>query len=218
MAKQQLTILLAEDHALVRAGIRSLLNELEGTEVVGEASTGKEAIELADKHKPDIILMDVAMPELNGLEATAHITKDFEKIKVIILSMYATEEYVLQALRAGASGYLLKNADVEELQQAISTVAKGEIYLSHAISKQVASYIRRAVGETSPLDRLTARQREILQLIAEGYTARNIAAKLHISIKTVDTHRANLMKRIDLQNIPALVRFAIRMGIITPED
>lgn len=217
MTEVPLRIVLADDHTLVRAGIRSLIDDIKGVTVVGEAIDGHQALKLVKKLRPDIVLMDIAMPEMNGLEATAHITKEYEGLRVIILSMYATEEYVLQALRAGASGYLLKNADAAELEKAIDMVARGLTYLDHSISEHVASYIRRAGCETSPLDRLTQRQREILKLIAEGYTNRNIAAKLNISTKTVDTHRANLMKQIDVHDIPALVRFAIRLGIITPE-
>lgn len=211
-----LRILVAEDHAIVREGICSLLKDIHGVEVIGEAADGIEAIRMAAELKPDIILMDIAMPELNGLEATVRILKEFEDIRIIMLSMYATEEYVLQALRAGASGYLLKNARGAELEEAIRTVASGSTYLSSKIANYVAEYIKNPEGE-SPLERLTSRQREILQLIAEGYTTRNIAAKLHISMKTVETHRANLMKQIDVHDIPALVRFAIRTGLITPE-
>lgn len=218
MAEQNLRFIIAEDHTLVREGFRSLLGDIEGVEVVAEAGDGRLAVELAEKHKPDMMLMDIAMPEMNGLEATAHLTKELPGIKVIILSMYATEEYVLQALRAGASAYLLKNADGSELEKAIRMVQRGETYLSQAISEHVASYIRRAGTETSPLERLTLRQREILQLIAEGYSTRNIASKLHLSEKTVETHRANLMKTLEIYDIPSLVRFAIRTGIITADQ
>jgi DNA-binding NarL/FixJ family response regulator len=218
MTEQQLKVIIAEDHTLVREGFRSLLNDIDGVEVVAEAGDGRTALELTNKHKPDLILMDIAMPEMNGLEATAHVTKEFPDIHVIILSMYSTEEYVLQALRAGASAYLLKNADGTELETAIRAVQRGETYLSQAISEHVAAYIRRAGSETSPLERLTLRQREILQLIAEGYSTKNIAAKLHLSEKTVETHRANLMKQLEIYDIPSLVRFAIRTGIITAEE
>jgi DNA-binding NarL/FixJ family response regulator len=218
MTAKNLKVIIAEDHTLVREGFRSLLNDIDGVEVVGEAGDGRAALELTDKHKPDLILMDIAMPEMNGLEATAHVTKEFPDIHVIILSMYSTEEYVLQALRAGASAYLLKNADGTELETAIRADQRGETYLSQAISEHVAAYIRRAGSETSPLERLTLRQREILQLIAEGYSTKNIAAKLHLSEKTVETHRANLMKQLEIYDIPSLVRFAIRTGIITAEE
>jgi DNA-binding NarL/FixJ family response regulator len=218
MTAKNLKVIIAEDHTLVREGFRSLLNDIDGVEVVAEAGDGRAALELTNKHKPDLILMDIAMPEMNGLEATAHVTKEFPDIQVIILSMYSTEEYVLQALRAGASAYLLKNADGTELEKAIRAVQRGETYLSQAISEHVAAYIRRAGSETSPLERLTLRQREILQLIAEGYSTKNIAAKLHLSEKTVETHRANLMKQLEIYDIPSLVRFAIRTGIITAEE
>ena len=218
MAEQNLKVIIAEDHSLVRQGFRLLLNDIGGIDVIAEAGDGRTAIELTKKFKPDIILMDIAMPEMNGLEATAHINKEFPDIHVIILSMYASEEYVLQALRAGASAYMLKNANESELETAIKTVQCGEIYLSQSIAKHVTAYIRRASIANSPLDQLTPRQREVLQLITEGYSINNIAAKLYLSEKTVEAHRANLMKRLDIYDIPSLVRFAIRVGIITAND
>lgn len=211
-----LRVLVVEDHALVREGICSLLRDIRGVEAIGEAADGIEAIRMAAELKPDVILMDIAMPELNGLEATVRILKKFGDIRIIMLSMYASEEYVLQALRAGASGYLLKNARGAVLGEAIRIVASGATYLSPQVANFVAEYIKNPEGE-SPLERLTSRQREILQLIAEGYTTKNIAAKLHLSEKTVEKHRASLMKQINVHDIPALVRFAIRLGLITSE-
>ena len=211
-------VLLADDHDLFRAGIRALLQDLAGIEVVAEAGSGREAIRLCQAHHPDVVLMDIMMPELNGLDATARLAAISPGTRTIILSMNAHEEYVLQALRAGAVGYLLKNIGPRELEQAIRTVVRGETYLSPAISKHlIAAYLQRVGGEISPLDRLTPRQREVLQLIAEGNTTKAIARKLDLGTKTVETHRAQLMEALDIHDIAGLVRYAIRMGVITPD-
>ena len=211
-------ILLADDHALVRAGIRSLLEKLPDTEIVGEAGDGREALSLVQTLQPNIVLMDVAMPGLNGLEAVSRLQKEFPEIKVIILSMHANEEYVIQALRAGACGYLLKDAATVELEMALQAVDRGENYLSPAFSKQVIdNYVARVSGHPGALDQLTSRQREILQLIAEGKNTKEIAALLSVSVKTVETHRAQLMERLDIHDVPGLVRYAIRMGLISLE-
>lgn len=217
MVDKCLKVVLVEDHALVRAGIRSLLDDIKGLEVVAEAKNGRHAQEIVKKYRPDVVLMDIAMPELNGIDATSQITQEHEDIRVIILSMYANEEYVLQALQAGASGYLLKDSDVEELELAIKIVGRGATYLTPSISEHVISYVRRAGETRSPLDRLTHRQREILQLIAEGNTSKQIALKLYISPKTVETHRSMLMEKIGAQDIQALMRFAIHSGIISSD-
>jgi DNA-binding NarL/FixJ family response regulator len=217
-------VLLVDDHTLVRSGVRVLLHSLPQVEVVAEASDGREAIQLTAQHKPDIVLMDIAMRELNGLEATTRITRDFPDVRVIILSMHANEEYVWQALKSGAAGYLLKDAGMAELELAVMAVARGEIYLSPPISKHVVSdYVKRVGGEPPPgkgsdspsLERLTQRQREILQLIAEGYTTQEIAHKLNIHVKTVETHRTQLMERLDIHDVAGLVRFAIRTGLVS---
>jgi DNA-binding NarL/FixJ family response regulator len=207
-------VLLADDHALVRAGMRTLLQNLPGIEVVAEASDGREALNLIKAQRPDVVLMDITMPELNGLEATARIVKEVPGTRVIILSMHASEEYVLQALRAGAEGYLLKDADTAELELAVKAAARGEIYLSPAVSKHViGNYVRRTGDETSSLGMLTPRQREILQLIAEGHSTKDIARTLAISVKTVETHRTQLMERLDIHDIAGLVRYALRVGL-----
>ena len=212
-------ILLADDHTLVRAGICSLIKNMEGTEVIAEAGDGREALRLVRTHRPDVVLMDVAMPGLNGLEATARIAKKFPHVRVIILSMHINEEYVLQALRAGAAGYLVKGADAAELEIAIRAVARSETYLSPMVSKHVVTdYIQRISGETSPLELLTPRQREVLQLIAEGYSTKKIARTLKISVKTVETHRMQLMERLDIHDIAGLVRYAIRIGLVKPDQ
>jgi DNA-binding NarL/FixJ family response regulator len=219
-------VLLADDHNLVRAGIRSLIQGLSGIEVIAEASDGREALSLIEIHRPDVVLMDIAMSGLNGLEATARVVRDFPDVRVIILSMHANEEYVWQALRSGASGYLLKDAGTAELELAIKAVARGETYLSPPISKHVIDdYIQRVGGKVDkeklegPLsERLTQRQREILQLIAEGHTTQAIAQELNISVKTVETHRMQLMERLDIHDIAGLVRYAIRIGLVRPDE
>ena len=188
-------VLLADDHALFRAGIRSLMQTLDGIEIVAEASNGREALDLCKTHRPDVVLMDIMMPQLNGLDATARLAAISPQTRTIILSMNANEEYVLQALRCGAAGYLLKNISPSELEQAIRAVARGETYLSPAISKHViAAYLERVGGEPiGPFERLTPRQREVLQLVAEGNTTKEIARKLDLSVKTVEMHRSQLM-------------------------
>jgi DNA-binding NarL/FixJ family response regulator len=212
-------VILADDHTLVRAGLRALLQNIAGVEVVGEAADGREALALIKARQPDIVLMDISMAGLNGLEATARTVRDFPKVRVLILSAHANEEYVCQSLRCGASGYLLKDGDPAELELALKAVARGEAYLSPRVSRHVvATYIQRVGGEAGPLEMLTARQREILQLIAEGHTTRAIAAKLHISGKTVETHRAQLMDRLDIHEVAGLVRYALRVGLVKSDD
>jgi len=212
-------VLVADDHELVRAGFRSLLKTIAGVEVVAEAEDGLRALELVRMLQPDVILMDIAMSGLNGLEATSRIVKEYPQVRVIILSMHKSEEYVLQALRNGARGYLLKDASPSELELAIRTVSRGETYLTPAISRQVIdSYVRRLAPGESPSELLTPRQREILQLIAEGLTTKAIADRLHVSVKTVETHRSQLMERLDIHDVPGLVRYAIRIGLVRAED
>ena len=211
-------VLLADDHALVRAGIRALLEKIPSIEVVGEAGTGREALELVRSKLPNIVLMDIAMTELGGLEALPRITKDFPSVKVIILSAHASEEYVIRALRDGASGYMLKDSATSELELAINSVIQGKIYLSPSISRTVIDdYLQRVSGAVSPLEQLSSRQREILQLIAEGKNAKAIAADLDISIKTVESHRLQLMDRLNIHDVPGLVRYAIRNGLVSAE-
>lgn len=218
-------VLLADDHALVRAGFKALLREIDGIEVIAEAGDGREALRLVREMQPDVVLMDISMPELNGLEVTSQAAKEFNRVRVIILSMYMNEEYVMQALSAGAKGYLLKDAGPEELALAIRRVSRGDIYLCPAVSKTVITdYIdglggksKKQKSEHGVFERLTSRQREILQLIAEGFTTKEISDKLNVSIKTVETHRTQLMKRLDIHDIAGLVRYAIRSGIVSPQ-
>lgn len=210
-------VLLAEDHTIVRKGLRSLLDSEVGIEVIGEAADGREAVEKAGQLLPDVILMDIAMPGLNGLEATRQIKKRFPEVKVLILTMHANEEYVFQILRAGASGYVVKQAAPSELVSAIQAVYRGESFLSPLISKTVIeAYIQQAeamAGEDS-YDQLTPREREVLQLVAEGHSNREIAGLLHISVKTVETHRAHLMDKLDIHNTAELTQYAMRKGVI----
>jgi len=211
-------IVLADDHTLFRAGIQALLSDIEGGEVVAEAGDGREALRQIALHRPDVALLDIAMAELNGLEVTAQIAARFPGVRVIILSMHAQEEYVLQALRMGAVGYLLKDADTIELELALKAVMRGEVYLSPAVSRQVVTgYVQHAGELSDDLERLSLRQRETLQLIAEGHTTQEIACRLGISVKTVEKHRAQLMERLDIHDVAGLVRYAIRAGLVAPE-
>lgn len=211
-------ILLCDDHLLIRASLKSLIGEFPSVQVVGEAGDGREALEHAGKLQPHIVLMDIAMPGLNGLEATRRLVKDYPQVRVVMLSMHADESHVLQALRAGASGYVLKGSAPRELEMAIEAVARGEIFLSPAISKHVIDvYLNRAEGQTNSLDLLTPRQREILQLIAEGKSSKQIAQLLDASVKTIESHRASLMERLDIHDVAGLVRYAIRHGLVSSE-
>ncbi len=220
---ENIKILLADDHKLIRAGIRSLVKEIKGVEVVAEASNGREALELIQEFNPDIVLLDIGMTELNGLEVAQRVSRDIPDVSIIILSMHANEEYVLQALKAGASGYLLKDSAPAELEIAINAVMKGETYLSPSISKTFVTDYLKKIGD-QPYDgtktenifiQLTSRQREILQLIAEGNSTKDIAAKLNVSIKTVETHRVKLMERLGIHDVAGLVRYAIRSGLVS---
>jgi DNA-binding NarL/FixJ family response regulator len=208
-------ILLADDHDLVRAGFRSLLQNFEGIQVVGEAADGRQVLRLVETLQPDLVLMDIAMPELNGLEATARIAKEFPHVRVMILSMHANEEYARRAIRAGAQGYLLKRSSTAELELAVRAVARGEPYLTPAISKHLlADFTRQSVPAT-PLDRLSPRQREVLQLIAEGNSRKEIAEKLSISPKSFDVYRSEIMEQLGIEDTAGLVRFAIQHGLVS---
>ena len=209
-------VLLADDHALVRAGIRALLEGLEGVTVVAEAANGIEVLELARKHRPDVVLLDISMPGLGGLEASAQLKQELPEVRVVMLSMHANEEYVLQALRAGAAGYMLKDSATAQLELALQAVMQGETYLSPPISKQmVEGYLQRVGAEQPAADNLTPRQRQVLQLIAGGHSTKEIAYRLELSVKTVETHRAQLMERLQIRDIAGLVKYAIRSGLVT---
>lgn len=214
-----LRVMIVEDHALVRAGMRALLQKIAGIEVVADVGDGWEALKAVQANAPDLILMDIAMPGLNGLDATSRIMKESSTTRVILLSMYANEEYLRQALQVGAVGYLLKGAELSELELAIRTVSRGETYLTPAVAKYAVDVYRNKSGEpSSPLARLSGRQREILQLIAEGSTTKDIAQRLNLSVKTVETHRAQLMERLEIHDVPGLVRLAIRAGLIQADS
>jgi len=205
-------ILLADDHAVVRQGFKMLLSAQPDMEIVGEAANGREAVDSAEALRPDIVVMDVAMPELNGIEATRRLAASAPHTRVIALSMHKDSVYVREILRAGARGYLLKDSGAEDLVSAIRAVAKGESYLSPAVSNAVLDDYRRHV--TNPIDLLTSREREVLQMLAEGKTNKEIAGVLNLSVYTVDAHRGRIMEKLNLHSINDLVRFAVRNGII----
>jgi DNA-binding NarL/FixJ family response regulator len=214
----RIRVLLADDHTLVRAGIRSLLESVPGVEIVGECGDGREALELLAKHRPDVALLDIGMPGLNGLEVAKRAAEDSPRTRVVILSMYADPSYVRQALRAGVAGYLVKGAAVAELPLALQSVMRGETYLTPKVSQGVVKDLLSDAGqERDPLQGLTQRQREILQLIAEGRSTKEIAHLLEVSIKTVETHRLRLMDRLGIHDVAGLVRFALKAGLLPPE-
>lgn len=208
-------VVLADDHALVRAGMRSLLSGMAQVQVVGEAASGEEALVLAERERPDVVLMDIAMKGITGLEAAARMRDQYPEVRVVILSMHSGEEYVLQALRAGAVGYLLKDAATGELELALRSVMRGESWFSPAVSRQVVEgYVQRVGGEAAA-DVLTARQREVLKLVAGGKSTKEIAFDLNLSVKTVETHRAQIMERLGIRDVAGLVRYALRTGLVS---
>jgi DNA-binding NarL/FixJ family response regulator len=212
-------ILIADDHGIVRAGLKLLLSRIAGTEVVAEASDGREAVRLAKAFEPDIVLMDVAMPLLNGLDAARQITRDNPHAGIIVLSMYTDESYILRALDAGAKGYLLKDNADEELEKAIRSVAAGRPFFSQVIADTLLEehvHIMRKQGVTDSYKLLTEREREVLHLLAEGKSNKEAAAVLSVSPYTVDTHRTNLMQKLGLHNTAEIVLYAVRKAIITP--
>lgn len=211
-------VLLAEDHTIVRKGLRSLLDRDIGIKIVGEAEDGREAVKKAEKLQPDVVVMDIAMPGLNGLEATRQLKKRFPEMKFIILTVHDNEEYILQTLRAGASGYLIKKAAPADLIEAIQAVHRGDSFLSPSISKTVIDeYIRQAeIKSESDIiyGKLTNREREVFQLIIEGHKNREIGNLLHVSPKTVETHKANIMKKLNISSTAELVRYAMDKGLV----
>jgi DNA-binding NarL/FixJ family response regulator len=211
-------VVLADDHALVRAGFRALLEQLADVTVVADTGDGREALRLVAEHQPDILMTDISMPGLNGLEVLPRIARDHPGVRVLVLSMHGSEEYVLQALRTGAAGYLLKDAATAELEVAVKAVARGETYLSPAVSRHVVAGLVQRGSDSGTRDTITPRQREILQLIAEGKTTKEIARALNISVKTVETHRTQLMERLDIHDIAGLVRYALRMGLVPADE
>ena len=215
-AMPKIRVLLADDHKLFRAGIRSLLQTLDDIEVVAEAGDGREALRLAAAHRPDVVLMDIMMPNLNGMDAAARIAHAYPHTRVIMLSMSADEDSVLKTLRAGAVGYLVKTADPAELELAIRAAMRGEKFLSSAVSEHVVSVcLNRLDKEQTSLERLTPRQREVLQLVAESHTTKDIAKRLEISTKTAEAYRGELMRALDIHDIASLTRYAIRAGLVS---
>lgn len=217
----KIRIILAEDHTIVRKGIRVLLDEEADIEVVGEAENGQEAIDLVEEFLPDLILIDNTMPILNGLEATRQIKKRFPNVKILVLTMHTTTEYVSQFLQAGASGYLVKQTAPKELVRAIRAIYQGDSFLSPAISKVVIEgYLQQEIKSTPSdmYETLTSRERQILQMITEGLSNREIAGKLYLSVKTVNNHRTNLMDKLNIHNTAKLVKYAIRKGVISLDE
>ena len=214
----KIKVLIADDHTLVRQGLRMMLAGQTDIEVVGEASNGREAVQGARELDPDVVVLDLSMPILNGLEATRQIVKDNPRIGVLVLTMHHNEEYVFQVLKSGAKGYIIKESGIDEMVRAVRAVYRHENYLDRRISKDVIEeYIKRA-GHTDaagfPKDILTPREREVLKLIAEGKSNKEIAQILELSVKTVDVHRTNLMKKLDIHDVATLVKFAIKKGLI----
>ncbi len=213
-------IILADDHKIIRDGLRSLLEQEQDIEVVAQAKTGHETVELVAKFVPNVVIMDIAMPDMNGIEATRHIINSFENVKIIALSMHSDRKFVIEMLKAGASGYLLKNCAFEELANAIRTVTAGKTYLSPSITDLVVDNYVRGSGDNEPsvFSVLTRREREVLQLLAESKTTKQVAIILHISPKTVETHRLKIMKKLDLNNMAALTKYAVREGLTSLEQ
>jgi DNA-binding NarL/FixJ family response regulator len=212
----QIKVLLVDDHRLVREGLSSLLAAYDNIKVVGEAADGRQAVRLAQSLTPDVIVMDIAMEGLNGIEATKQIVDSCPNCRVVILSMHATSEYIHNSFRAGATGYLLKESAGQEVVEAITVVAQGRKYLSHRLSETLAEELisdEKRIRSGGPIQSLSPREREIIQLVVEGKSSSQIATILFLSVKTIETYRSRLMKKLDIPNIPALVKFAIKHGI-----
>ena len=214
---KNLRIVLAEDHTILREGLRALLSTDQNFEIIGEAQDGREAVRCVEKLEPDLLLMDLSMPRMSGMDAIREIKKRYPEIKIIALTVHKTEEYLLNTLQAGADGYVLKDATHDELVLAIKNVMGGKSYLSPGVSERVIEgYLegRESSRSMSPWERLSQREREVLKLIAEGYKNKEIAEDLCISLKTVEKHRANLMKKLDLHNAATLTVYAVQKGLV----
>jgi len=206
-------VLLADDHQIIREGLRSLVDREADMDVVAEADNGRRAVQLNEKHTPDVVIMDINMPDLNGMEATRQIMSTTPSVKIVALSMLSDQRFITGMIKAGASGYLLKDCAFKELSQAIRTVADGKIYLSPAISGAIREFVSELpeVGSTSV--ELTAREREVIQLIAEGKSTKEVAEVLHVSVKTIETHRQNVMRKLRISSVAELTKYAIREGL-----
>lgn len=215
-------VLLADDHIMMRAGLQRLIGDFDGFEIVGEAANGHETLQQIEKHRPNVVLLDLLMPGLNGLDATTRIRQSFPDVRVLILSMHSAEEYVLKALRNGAHGYLVKSDSPTELELALRAVASGETYLSSAVSKHVITgYVNRVSSDDSKissLGRLTPRLRDVLRLVAQGNSTKQIAAKLELSPKTVETYRTQLMQALKINDVAGLVRYAVGKGLVATDS
>jgi DNA-binding NarL/FixJ family response regulator len=218
----KISVLLADDHVIVRSGLRALIDGMDDAEVIAEASNGRDAVTLARRLNPNVALLDIAMPQLNGIEATARIAQECPNTRVVMLSMHTTAQYVTAAIRAGALGYVVKDAAVDELAEALRCAAKGRSYVSASVSSHLVQALQRPTGEGGAqlpsVDTLSSRQRETLQLIAEGHSTRTIAEFLHISPKTVETHRSELMRRLSIFDVAGLTRYALREGLISGDS
>lgn len=206
-------LLLADDHALVRTGIRALVEKMSGLTVAGEAGDGRAALQMVAELLPDVALVNISMPELNGIELTQRIASKYPRTRVIVCSLHTDDEYVRRAFAVGAAGYVVKSAAREELELAIRAVARGDVWLDPQVSKAVVEALVRGEAPPEPFELLTPRQREVLQLVAEGYSSKEIADELGLSVKTVETHRAQLMRRLGVDSVAGLVRAAIRLRI-----
>lgn len=214
---KSIRVLIADDHALVRAGIRALVERIKGVIVVAEAGKGSEALQLLDQLQPNLMLLDITMPDGNGFDVLGHVAKKFPAIRVIVLTVHEAGEYAIRALREGAAGFLPKSAASTELEQAIHSVMNGDVYISPETSRKTLLEYGKGVSKRDQLAKLSRRQREVLQLIAEGRTTKQIAQHLEISVKTVETHRSQLMTRLEIHDVAGLVRYAIIVGLIEVE-
>jgi DNA-binding NarL/FixJ family response regulator len=212
-------IIIADDHKIIREGLCGLLEKEEDLQIIAQAQDGRETIELVKKHSPDVIIMDIGMPGLNGIEATRHIASEYPKVKIIALSMHSDKKFVKEMLKAGASGYLLKNCAFEELDKAVRIVSSGKTYLSPSIADVIVdNYVRTSSESASTVfSVLSNREREVLQLLAEGRNTKQIARDLHVSPKTIETHRSKIMQKLDIDNIADLTKYAIREGLTSLE-
>lgn len=218
LSGMKIGIVLADDHAMFLSGLRALLEKQRGLEVMAEVRDGREAVKVAREKKPDLVIMDVSMPGMNGLEATRQITAELPRVRILCLSMHASEQFVGDAFEGGASGYLLKGSPFDEMLTAIRAVMANQTYLSPAVAGPILEdYRTLRSGHTSSLSRLTGREREVLQLVAEGHSTKDIAGRLHLSIKTIDTHRRHLMEKLSIDSVAGLTKYAIRYGLTAPD-